>query len=348
MRFARQNRRMDIGVGDAVLDEPAFVALVQRHRRELQVHCYRMLGSFQEAEDLVQETFLRAWRNLDAFAGRSTVRAWLYKIATNACLDALDGRERRVLPFDVEVGGEVGGEIRWLQPIPDRVLEPDTAAVDRETIELVFLAAIQHLPPRQRAVLILRDVLGWPAAEVATALDTGVAAVNSATQRARATMKRLLPERRAEWTAIGPSAAERAVLARYMAAIDAADLGAMAALLAAEVRATMPPYRQWYLVRRPRTSTGSLARPDGPSRRCRPRKYARYELRAAPCEEPPGSRDEPGNVRGHRTSSVSRLYVVVHGVSVLGQSTWPAERMTPRCPARRCSGSACRRLIASF
>ena len=143
-------------------DETAFSALVERHRRELQVHCYRMLGSFEEAEDLAQETFLRAWRRRETYAGRASLRAWLYRIATNACLDALEKRPRQ--PSE-------NGEVLWLQPIPDELLaelpsegdEPDAEVVARETIELAFMVAIQHLPPRTRAVLILRDVLGWRA-----------------------------------------------------------------------------------------------------------------------------------------------------------------------------------------
>jgi RNA polymerase sigma-70 factor, ECF subfamily len=245
-------------------DETAFATLVERHRGELRVHCYRMLGSYDEAEDLVQETFLRAWKNLGGFEGRSTVRAWLYRIATNACLDALDGRPRRVLPHhlappsDPPVGLPPRTDIPWLQPFPDRLLEPvapaegqpDALVVARETIELAFLAALQHLPPRQRAVLILRDVLGWPAKQTAAHLSGSVAAVNSALQRARATLREHLPERRADWApSAEPTAEERAVLRRYVDAMERADLVAIADLLAAEVRATMPPYPMWFLGR---------------------------------------------------------------------------------------------------
>src|SRR5918995_126434 len=178
-------------------NETAFSALVERHRRELQVHCYRMLGSLDEAEDLTQETFLRAWRKRASFEGRSTIRAWLYRIATNACLDALQRRPRRA----------TGGGVAWLQPYPDELLEgvaapgdePDAAAVEKETIELAFMVAVQHLPPRPRAVLILRDVLGWSAKETAALLETSVPAANSALQRARAALKEHLPEHRSEW-----------------------------------------------------------------------------------------------------------------------------------------------------
>jgi RNA polymerase sigma-70 factor (ECF subfamily) len=242
-------------------DESAFAALVERHRGELRVHCYRMLGSFDESEDLVQETFLRAWRNLGGFAGRSTLRAWLYRIATNACLDALDGRARRVLPHHVAAPSDPNGalpprtDLAWLQPFPDRLwepvapseAEPDAVVVARETIELAFLAAIQHLPPRQRAVLILRDVLGWPAKQTAALLEGSVASVNSALQRARATLREHLPERRLEWApSAQPTEQERAVLRRYMDAVERADLAAVADLLAEDVRATMPPYPMWF------------------------------------------------------------------------------------------------------
>ncbi|GLW09750.1 RNA polymerase sigma factor [Microtetraspora sp. NBRC 13810] len=242
-------------------DEPAFAALVERHRRELLVHCYRMLGSFDESEDLVQETFLRAWKGLRGFEGRSTFRGWLYRIATNACLDFLDGRARRVLPqhiaepSDPGVGLPPRTDIPWLHPFPDRLwepagpvdAEPDAVVVARETIELAFLAAIQHLPPRQRAALILRDVLGWPAAQTAGLLDLSVAAVNSAVQRARATLREHLPPGRLDWApAAEPTERERAVLRRYMEAVERADLTAVAGLLAEEVRAAMPPYPMWY------------------------------------------------------------------------------------------------------
>jgi RNA polymerase sigma-70 factor, ECF subfamily len=213
-----------------------FAAAVEPHRPELRRHCYRLVGSYDEAEDLVQETFLKAWRRWDDFAGRSSVRTWLFRIATNTCLDHLDGRPRRGLPDDP-------GTVEWLQPYPD---EPGDSAVARETIELAFLAAIQHLPPRSRAVLILRDVLGWPAADTAEALELTVAAANSALQRGRVTLRERLPPRRADWTATPATADERAVLRRYMNAVERADLRAVAELLAADVRATMPPYAQWF------------------------------------------------------------------------------------------------------
>ncbi len=224
----------------ATHDEAAFAALVDRHRRELQVHCYRMLGSLEEAEDLTQETFLRAWRKRASFQGRSTVRAWLYRIATNACLDALEKRPRKA----------AGGEVLWLQPYPDDLLEgvategddPDALVVARETIELAFMVAVQHLPPRPRAVLILRDVLGWSAKETATLLENSVPAVNSALQRARAAMKEHLPERRSEWApGTDPSAAERALIQRYIEASEEGDAQAIAAIMREDARFSMPP-----------------------------------------------------------------------------------------------------------
>ncbi len=220
-----------------------------------------MLGSLEEAEDLVQETFLRAWRALDRFEGRSSVRTWLYRIATNVCLDALHGRARRVLPdalrppSDPTVDLPPRTDVAWLQPFPDHLLdpagpgagEPEAAAVTRETIELAFVAAVQHLPPAQRAVLILRDVVGLPARDVAAQLDLSVPAANSALHRARATLRERLPARRSDWAA--PPAVsddERAVVRRYMDALDRADLGLMAALLAEDVRTSMPPWPMWF------------------------------------------------------------------------------------------------------
>ena len=247
-------------------EDSAFAALVERHRAELQVHCYRMLGSLEDSEDLVQETFLRAWRKRATFSsdGRSSVRAWLYRIATNACLDVLRGRPRRVTPPDVAGPGDPSVppappvDLPWLQPYPDRLLEPlapsedepGAATVARETIELTFIAAIQHLPPRQRAVLLLRDVLGWSAKESAAQIDASVASVNSALQRARATLRDRLPERRTEWAQpSGTTEEERELLRRYIDAHERADAGALAELLLEDARLTMPPHATWYLGR---------------------------------------------------------------------------------------------------
>jgi RNA polymerase sigma-70 factor, ECF subfamily len=233
-----------------------FAALVDRHRAELRVHCYRMLGSLEDAEDLVQETFLRAWRGLDGFEGRSSLRTWLYRIATNACLDALDGRARRVLPdalqgpSDPSVDLPPRTDVAWLQPIPDRLLDladPAEVAGTRETIELTFVAAVQHLPATQRAVLILRDVVGLPARETADQLGLSVPAANSALHRAREALRERLPESRADWTAPRyVNDDERTLVRRYMDALDRADLGLMAELLAEDVRASMPPWPMWF------------------------------------------------------------------------------------------------------
>ncbi|MFH8405762.1 RNA polymerase subunit sigma-70 [Streptomyces sp. NPDC018019] len=237
-------------------DAEAFARLAERYRHELRVHCYRMLGSFTDAEDLVQEALLRAWRKRHSFEGRATFRAWLYRIATHACLDALAAPARsREIAVAVDSAGvptrSAPAEVTWLQPYPDALLDlaapadggPEATVIARETVELAFLAAIQHLPPRQRAVLILRDVVGLPAAETAGMLELSVAAVKSALQRARATLREQLPERRVDWErgATGPSEAERALLQRFVAASQAADVEALAALLREDARQTMPP-----------------------------------------------------------------------------------------------------------
>jgi RNA polymerase sigma-70 factor (TIGR02960 family) len=224
--------------------ESAFAALTERYRRELHVHCYRMLASFDEAEDAVQETFLRAWRARDSFDGSALVRAWLYRIATNVCLDALRRSARRL------TSTRTYPEVPWLSPYPDRLLdemapseeEPEAVVVTRETIELAFLAALQVLPPRQRATLIARDVLGWPASETATALDTSVPAVNSALQRARSTMQAHLPARRADWSAGEPSAAERELLEQFIDAHERGDAALAISISSQDLRITMPPY----------------------------------------------------------------------------------------------------------
>ncbi|MEV8538958.1 sigma-70 family RNA polymerase sigma factor [Streptomyces sp. NPDC051572] len=238
------------------VDEGDFAALVESHRREIQVHCYRMTGSYDDAEDLVQETFLRAWRARDTFEGRAGARTWLYRIATNACLDFQRRTARRPkryepLPGMNHGGGEPPARITWLQPYPDDELpsaeeQPEAAAVSRETLELVFLAAVQHLPPRQRAVLVLRDVLGLTAVETGGALDMTVASVNSALQRARPTLRDRLPGRRADWTTAEPTEHQRTLVKRYMAAAERLDLSEVAALLSEDVTLTMPPNPFWF------------------------------------------------------------------------------------------------------
>ncbi|MFD0306129.1 RNA polymerase subunit sigma-70 [Streptomyces sp. NPDC127119] len=239
-----------LGVGGLrEVDEPAFSGLAERHRRELHVHCYRMLGSFEDAEDTVQETFLRAWRRRETFEGRSTFRAWLYRIATNACLDQL--AKCRPEPA-------TGGEVLWLQPYPDRLLdelpaadagEPEAVALARETVELAYLVAVQHLAPRPRAVLILRDVLGWPAKDVAEHLGDSVNSVNSALQRARAGLREHLPAERQDWTGGEQDADTRELVRRYTDASVATDVKGLAALLRDDVRCSMPPTPGLYIGR---------------------------------------------------------------------------------------------------
>lgn len=229
-------------------DEPAFGRLVEPHRRELRVHCYRLLGSFEEAEDLVQETFLRAWRRRETFAGHSTLRAWLYRIATNACLEALRRRPRPAPRAGADGRLPPYSAMPWLQPFPDALLEepapaeeePDAVVVARETIALAFLAAIQLLPPRQRAVLVLRDVLSFSAAETAELLDVTVPAANSALQRARATLATYQRSRDHKGpTATSPG--ERALVQRYMRAHEQADPAAIVAVLRDDARLTISP-----------------------------------------------------------------------------------------------------------
>ncbi len=222
---------------------------LEHHRAELLVHCYRMLGSRHDAEDATSETLLRAWRGREAYAGEAGMRTWLYRIATNACLDLLRARRRRsvVLETDAQpatVGTASPAGVTWLEPMPDDTVESaEERLVGRETVELVMIAAIQHLPPRQRAMVVLRDGLGWSAAEVAQALDTTSAAVNSGLQRGRATLRAQLPGERSEWSSRPEvTADERAVLDRYIAAIEASDDDAVARLLHPEVRVGHLPH----------------------------------------------------------------------------------------------------------
>jgi RNA polymerase sigma-70 factor (ECF subfamily) len=242
-------------------DPHAFQQLTEPRRRELQLHCYRMIGSFHDAEDLVQETFLRAWRGLTGFDGRASIRYWLYRIATNACLNALAARASagRVLPetqsppAELMPDREPAYDIAWLEPYPDSALEgiadgapgPDARYELREAVHLAFIAAIQLLPPRQRVTLLLRDVLGWSATESARLLDSSVAAVNSALQRARATLEERLPAGPPRVSAV-PSDEHRALLERYVRAWECTDVDGFIALLKEEAVLSMPPWRQWY------------------------------------------------------------------------------------------------------
>ena len=218
---------------------------LELHRSELNGYCYRMLASPFEAEDAVQETFIRAWRGFDRFEGRASLRSWLYRIATNVCLDMLGGKERRVRPMDLGPAREPIAEnldtpeVTWVEPIPD----PADAVVSRETIRLAFVAALQHLPPRQRAVLILCEVLRWKASEVAELLETSVASVNSALQRARATLE--ATDVSALGTPPSVDAADAELLARYVAAFEAYDMEALTSLIHEDATQSMPPYDLW-------------------------------------------------------------------------------------------------------
>jgi RNA polymerase sigma-70 factor (ECF subfamily) len=227
---------------------------LEDHRRELLAYCYRMLGSPFEAEDAVQETLIRAWRGIDRFEGRAALRSWLYRIATNVCLDSLSGRERRAMPMDLGPAGEPVAEnlqtlpeATWIQPIPDALAVPEgdpaEVAVARESIRLALVAALQHLPARQRAVLILCEVLRWKASEVAELLDTSVASVNSALQRARAT----LASSNISTAEPAPPLDEgdRALLDRYVKAFEAYDVQALTTLLHEDATQSMPPYDLW-------------------------------------------------------------------------------------------------------
>ncbi|MEZ5101755.1 MAG: sigma-70 family RNA polymerase sigma factor [Thermoleophilia bacterium] len=227
---------------------------LEQHRRELTGYCYRMLGSPFEAEDAVQDTLVRAWRSLDRFEGRSSLRSWLYRIATNVCLDMLKGRERRARPMDLGPAREPEAanlasrpEATWLEPVPDGLVladgDPADAVVSRESIRLALVAALQHLPARQRAALILCEVLGWRAAEAAELLDTSVASVNSALQRARATLASNASAEEDEPAEL--DADDRDLLARYVAAFEAYDIDALTALIHEDATQSMPPFDLW-------------------------------------------------------------------------------------------------------
>jgi RNA polymerase sigma-70 factor, ECF subfamily len=242
-------------------DEGAFEQLIAPHRRELHAHCYRMLGSVHDAEDVLQEALLRAWRALARFEARSSLRSWLYTIATNACLTAIERRPKRVLPIDYGPAtdphvapGEPVTESVWLEPYPDETLgledglaSPEARYEQRESIELAFVAALQHLPANQRAVLILREVLGFSAKEVAQALQTTVASVNSALQRARSGVEQRVPQQSQQTTlrALGDERL-RELVARYVHAWELNDVAAFTAMLSQDATFAMPPLASWY------------------------------------------------------------------------------------------------------
>src|SRR5215467_3862418 len=239
----------------------AFVQLAEPLRRELKVHCYRMLGSLHEAEDAVQETYLRAWRSFNSFDGRGAFRAWLYRIATNACLDALASRKhvQRMLPDQRAPAttempdGIPATDVAWLEPYPDSNLEgiaddapsPEARYASRQSVQLAFVAVIQQLPPRQRAALLLCDVLGWSATETATLLGGSTASVNSALQRARETLAKRYPDGRPP-DALPPNRAQQQLLGRYLQAWEGRDLDSFVSLLKEDATYTMPPLPQWY------------------------------------------------------------------------------------------------------
>ncbi|HET7421472.1 MAG TPA: sigma-70 family RNA polymerase sigma factor [Candidatus Dormibacteraeota bacterium] len=227
---------------------------LEAYRTELCAYCYRMLGSPFDAEDAVQDTFVRAWRNREQFEGRAAMRSWLYRIATNVCLDSLKGKERRATPMDfgpakepVESNLNIPAEITWLEPVPLPMIAPERdpaeVAVANESIRLAFVAALQHLPAKQRAVLILREVLDWQASEVAELLDTSVASVNSALQRARATLARSNSGDDDGTKVLGE--ADRAMLERYVAAFERYDLTALTSLIKEDAKQSMPPFDMW-------------------------------------------------------------------------------------------------------
>ncbi|MHC1559877.1 sigma-70 family RNA polymerase sigma factor [Actinomycetospora sp. C-140] len=231
-------------------DDAAFDRLVAPLRGELHAHCYRMLGSVHDADDALQDALVRAWRAIGRFEGRSALRSWLYTVATNASLDAISRRGRRALPMDLGPSSEAPGddpprtEIAWLGPYPD---DPDATVAQRESVELAFVAALQHLPGNQRAALLLMEVLGFSAAEVAAMMATSVASVNSAVQRARATVAEKVPGPSQQRTLRGlPDAELAATVARYAAALEAGDADALVGLLTADVTWSMPPNAAWF------------------------------------------------------------------------------------------------------
>jgi RNA polymerase sigma-70 factor (ECF subfamily) len=262
-------------------DESAFADLVEPHRRELHAHCYRMLGSAYDADDALQETLLRAWRGLSGFQARSSLRSWLYTIATNACLTQISRRPKRVLPIDYGPAsdphvppGQPVVESVWIEPYPDETLgledgyaAPEARYEQREAIELAFVAALQHLAPNQRAVLILREVLGFSAKETADMLETSVPSVNSALQRARAAVEERVPEptQQATLRSLGDDSL-RELVDRYVDAWERCDVEAFAAMLAEDATFAMPPLASWYRTRAGIATWATVSAMSGPWR----------------------------------------------------------------------------------
>ena len=320
-----------------------FDDLVRRYRRELHVYCYRMLGSFDEAEDHVQEVLLRAWRSREGFQGQSSVRTWLYRVAANACLDTLRRDARRAVPARLsEPASAAAGAgpsvvaMPWIQPYPDSLLDeiaadqpdPEAVAVSRETISLAFLAAIQLLPPRQRAVLILRDVVSLPAAEVAEVLDTSIPAVTSALQRARATLREQWPDGRLNWApAAEPDPGQRRLLQRFIAAHEQADPEALIAMLRDDIRlAISPQVGEWNGRRQVGDALRDGMTPSASGGCCR----------SGPTGSParPGTSAAPARPRSPRSSSSSC------GTNTAGWPRWPPSS-SHRCSPRSGCRTAC-------
>jgi len=314
------------------------IAQLEEHRAALTGHCYRMLGSVVDADDAVQETMVRAWRALDRFDGRASLKTWLHRIATNVCLDEIAARSRRVLPIEEGPAGGIDTPLverprtHWLEPIPDaRALPadggPEELAVLRQSIRLAFVAALQHLPPRQRAVLLLRKVLGWSAAEVAETLDTSVAAVNSALQRARAT----LSSRDVGVPEPGPeslSASEADLLERYVDAFERYDVDELTSLLHREVAFSMPPYALW--LRGPEAVSGWLL---GPGAGCRGSRL----VPTAACDSPAFGHYKPSPEGGRRPWALVVLELagdrITGWTSFLDTETlFPRFELPPRLP----------------
>jgi RNA polymerase sigma-70 factor (ECF subfamily) len=301
-------------------DSEDFQRLADPFRRELLAHCYRMLGSVHDAEDLVQETYLRAWRAYDRFEGRSSLRTWLYSIATRTCLTALEQRSRRPMPSDLtehytQPDGPLSTapEVAWLEPIPDALsggdpADPAEIVASRESLRLAMIAALQHLPPRQRTVLILRDVLKWRASEVAELLDTTTAAINSALQRARAQLEEVAPSEDEVDPTTDPE--QREILDRYVAAFENADVAALVELFKEDAVWEMPPYLSWF---RGKYDIGVLV-----ARQCAP---GPGDLRLAPAAangQPAFGVYKRGDDGVHHAHSIQVLTLTREGISHVG------------------------------
>jgi RNA polymerase sigma-70 factor, ECF subfamily len=309
-----------------------FTARTDPYRRELLAHCYRMLGSMHDAEDLVQETYLRAWRGYPAFEGRSSVRTWLYTIATRACLNALASRDRRVLPAglgpaatdpDAPLSPRLDG-VAWLEPLPGAILDhpADPAAIVglRERTRLAFVAAAQHLPARQRAALLLQDVLGWPAAEVADLLGTSVAATNSALQRARAGLARAgLREDEVDYR----GAVEARLLDRFVTAFEHADVDGLARLLRVDVELEMPPIPTWFAGRRAVLGFFAGRALAGPGRRVLPLSANGYPAAATYVRTPAGYEQHSIQVLEVAGGRIARIYAFLD-LSLFGRFGLPS------------------------